>query len=412
MTSPPCRGCGGMTERVGDLGQLPLVDRFPIVGSDPEVDALFPLKLSMCQRCALFQIENCPPPDVLFDADYRYLSSISSDWLSAAKDMAMTVAPTLRPGGTVVEIAANDGYQLRWFRDLGFRAIGIDPAPLPVARARSEGLDIRQAFFDLEMAEALAEETGGADLVIAKNVLAHVPAPNRLLQAMARLLRPGGRVIIEVPWLGDLLANGAIDTIYHEHHCVFSAHTLEMLATDAGLSITEVQRLPFHAGSLRVSMALGADDDLKPDSLNALLALEREQGTWNAQKVRDLLTRAKADFRQMESKLRDAIAAGQTLAAYGAAAKGVVFAALSGLADLPIKYVLDRNPEKHGRRMPGTGIPILPVEHLLTDPPDICLILCWNWADEVIADQKEYLHHGGRFWVPLPEFREVSDRAL
>lgn len=405
-----CRGCAHPLPRPFlDLGQMPLVDRLPAADELATPDPTYPLRVAFCAECGLAQLLETPPPEVLFPADYPYYSSYSSDYLAHAASFAehSRRAFGLGADSLVVEIASNDGYLLRHYRALGIPTLGIDPAPGPAAVAQSAGIETLVTFFSPALAERLAAAGRLADLIVANNLLAHVPDPNVMLAAMRRLLKPTGVISLEVPSARELIQLGAFDTIYHEHHSYFSVIALSGLLRRNGLTIVDVERLEVHGGSLRVT-ARHAPAPATP-AVARMLAEEQAAGLGDPVYYAGFAARVEDLTRTLAGLLARLRRQGARLAAYGAAAKGVVLLNRLGVGTDTLDYVVDRNPHKHGRWLPGVRIPVRPVETLLDERPDYVLLLAWNWEAEILAQQHQYLSQGGRFIVPIPWPRIVPE---
>lgn len=408
--APVCRGCAGARlNLVLDLGVMPLADAL-VAGDgagDVANEARHPLRMAYCADCHLVQLLESPPPEALFGRDFPYYSSYSTQWSAHAADFAGATTGELGLGADslVVEIGSNDGYLLRHFAAAGARVLGIDPAEGPARAARAVGVPTEIAYFDAALAGQLVADHGRADLVVANNVLAHVPDPNQLLAGAARLLKPGGLLSVEAPYLRDLIEQVEFDTIYHEHHCYFSVSALAGLFARHGFGIRSLTRLPWHGGSLRVVAAAAAEP---APALAEWLAAERAAGLDRADYYAGFGARVQALIADIRARVRALHAGGARIAAYGAAAKGAILLNATGIDAGLCEFVVDRNPHKHGKRMPGVGIPILPPEALLERQPDVVLLLAWNWAGEILAQQRDYLAAGGRFLIPLPEPRLVG----
>jgi len=403
-----CRACGGgELLPVLSLGALPLSDGFLTEAELARPEPRFPLDVVFCPACTLVQILDTVPPEILFGRDYPYFSSVSATLLEHSRAHVLERLCELPPGPDrlVVELASNDGYLLQFYREAGVRVLGIDPAPGPVAAAREKGIETICAFFGRDLARRLSAEGLAADLVHANNVLAHVADVHGFLDGIRILLKPGGRAVIEVPYVRDLVEKLAFDTIYHEHLCYFSVHAVDRLVRPHGLFLVRVERVPVHGGSLRLFFA-GQD---RPDStVAALLAEERAIGldrhafyTGFAERV----ARLRADLRARLTELKSE---GKTIAAYGAAAKGTILLNACGLGPELLEWVADKNPFKQGRWVPGVRLPIVPPERILEARPDYLLILPWNIEAEIVAQERAYREAGGRFLVPLPAPRLVA----
>jgi SAM-dependent methyltransferase len=398
-----CRagGAGGL-ELVLDLGQTPLANALrPAEGS-----AEYPLTLRRCPGCTLVQIGEIVAPERLF-SDYVYFSSFSETMLHHAEAMASDLIAGERLGGgsLVVELASNDGYLLQYFKARGVPVLGIEPAQNIAAVAeRERGIPTLARFFGRAVGQELAAEGRRADVVIGNNVLAHVPDLNSFVGGVAALLKPGGVAVFEVPYLGEMLERVEFDTIYHEHQCYFSATALASLFERHGLELVDVERQPIHGGSLRV-FAAPAGTRRRSDALVALLDEERGWGVDRADAYAAFADRVAALRRDLLALLDELSAKGQRLAAYGASAKGVTLLSFCGIGAERLEFVVDRSTVKQGHRYPAGGLPILPPEALLERRPDYALLLTWNFAEEILRQQRPYRQAGGKFIVPVPEPR-------
>jgi SAM-dependent methyltransferase len=380
---------------------MPLSDGFLTPQQLEQPLETFPLALAFCPQCALVQITETVPPEKLFCDDYAYYASFSTSWLAHCRKNALELIDerALGPQSLVVELASNDGYMLRNFVEQGIPVLGIDPAEGPVAEAAKLGVTSLCRFFSRALAEELRAEGRRADLVIANNVLAHATDTNDFVAGIAALLKDEGVAVIEVPYLVDLIEKLAYDTIYHEHLCYFSVTALDHLFARHGLHLNRVDRLQSHGGSLRLRVGLR---DARDDSVRDLLRLEAELAVDAQAYYEGFAERARAHRDEVARILAGLKAEGATLAVYGAAAKGTILLNFAGITAETIAFAVDRNVHKHGKFIPGTGIPIHPPERVLAEQPDVLVILPWNLRREIVAQEAEYQARGGKFFVPLP----------
>jgi len=397
-----CRACGGNHLEVFlDLGMMPLADRLVRASKASQREPMFPLQVAFCAGCGLVQITETVAPELLFTDDYPYFSSFSPSLLahSRANAMALLERRRLGPESLVIELASNDGYLLKNYVERGVPVLGIDPAAGPAAAARQIGVPTLEVFFTHALAQRLAGEGRKADVVHANNVLAHVADTNGFVAGLRTILKHDGVAVIEVPYVKCLIEHVEFATIYHEHLCYFSVTALDRLFRRHGLFLNEIEHLAIHGGSLRLFVECVQQQGA---SVRDQLVIERRLGIDRADYYR-AFSAAVASLRdELLVLLRQLKAEGKSIAAYGAAAKGATMLNFCGIGAELIDFVVDRNVHKHGRLMPGCKLPILPVEALMQRHPDFVLLLAWNFAEEIAAQQVEYLNGGGRFIVPVP----------
>ncbi len=400
-----CRSCGrGGLQPILDLGPMPIVGDFHQPDAAPA--ARHPLELARCEDCTLVQIIETVPPEVLFTADYPYHASWSDSWVAHCRELAEKLIDERGLGSEslVVELASNDGYMLSNFVARGVPALGIDPAAGPVAIARARGVPSLCAFFGRELAQELRDSGRRADVILGLNVLAHVADTNGFLAGVRTLLADDGAAVFEFPYVRDMIDRREFDTIYHEHLCYFSGVAIDRLLARHDLHFVDVERVPTHGGSLRVTAA--ARPGPRP-RVEALLAEEREWGVDGREAYQTFATRTTELLTELHALLRRLKSEGATIAAYGAPAKGVVLLSAMGVDPGLIDFVVDRNPHKQGRVMPGLEVAVDPPSRVLDDQPDYVLLLPWNLEEEILQQQAEYRRRGGKFIVPLPSPRIV-----
>jgi SAM-dependent methyltransferase len=405
-TSFKCRSCGHTHGTlVLDLGLQPLANNLLRPEDLGKPEPKFPLRLAVCQSCWLLQILDLVPPVQLF-SEYLYFTSFSDQILRHSKAAVEQHIREFKlgPQSHVVEIASNDGYLLQYFMAAKVPCLGVEPAANIAKVAREKGIETREDFFTLKLARQLVEEKRQADLILGNNVFAHAPDTNDFVAGLAALLKPQGRVVMEFPWAVDLVDHSEFDTIYHEHVFYFNVTALMPLFARHGLEIIRVDHVPVHGGSLRLYAARAGAHPIE-SSVGQFLQTEKEKGVASPAYYEHF----SAHVQELKKSLLDLVARlkkeNKTIAAYGAAAKGSTLINFFGLGRDVLSFVVDRSTYKQGRLMPGQHIPIMPPEALLEKQPDYTLLLTWNFADEILAQQKAYRDAGGKFIIPIPHVR-------
>jgi len=393
-----CRFCETSVDLVAaDLGMSPLSNSYVTRESLGTMEPFYPLQALVCERCFLVQLPQFESPCEVF-SEYGYFSSYSSSWLAHASRYAatMTARLGLDQASLVVEIASNDGYLLQYFASRQIPTLGVEPAANVAEAARAKGIRTVVEFFGQETARRLADE-GQADLLIANNVIAHVPDLNDFVAGMRLLLAPGGTITVEFPHLLRLIDGNQYDTIYHEHLSYLSFFTVRDVFAAHGLVAFDVEEIPTHGGSLRVHAAHGGDGREPTARAQALERQEVAEGLRDPKRYEAFMDGVRAEKRATLSCLISLKEAGMKIAAYGAPAKGNTFLNYCGIGTDFVDFTVDRNPYKQGRFLPGSHIPILAPEAIFDQHPDVIVVLPWNLRDEIVGELAAVREWGARF---------------
>ena len=380
-----------------DLGHQPPSNAYLTAEQLALPEITYPLKVFVCTQCWLVQLPAHAAAEELFTADYAYFSSTSSSWCAHAERFVTAASERLGlgPESLVVELASNDGYLLQYVQQRGIPCLGIEPTRATAEAARDKGIETIERFFGV----ALAEELERADLVVANNVLAHVPDINDFMAGIARLLKPTGRASIEFPHLWRLLEGNQFDTIYHEHYSYLSLRVVQRIAATAGLRVVDVEELPTHGGSLRVWLAHQGTAE-PTAAVDRVLDAEATAGLESLAAYADFQQRAEAAKDGLLEFLLQAKRQGKHVLGYGAAAKGNTLLNYAGIrADL-LPAVADRAPSKQGKFLPDSHIPVISPEQLDDRKPDVLLVLPWN----LIGELQQQLP-GQELVTAIPELR-------
>ncbi len=399
-----CRACTARDlELFLDLGVTALANSFvrPERASEPE--PTFPLRAVVCRSCGLVQIDEEVPPETLY-RHYLYVSGTSDLIHTHARRLADELAATgpLRPGDLVMEAASNDGTLLRAFQKKGLRVVGIEPAENIAALAAERGAPTVCAFFNAETARAVRTRYGPAKLILARHVLAHVADLHGFIAGLEHVIEPDGRVVIECPHLLPFHDHLEYDTIYHEHLCYFSVRVLAGLFARFGLEVIDVRAATIHGGSIVVTAQRAGGPRRASPSVAEVVAREEASGLHRTEVWHAFASRVAASRALLREEVERLRAGGKRLAGYGAPAKGMTLLAYCGLGPAEVPFLVDRSPLKQGLLTPGHRVPIDHPDRLARERPDVALLLAWNFAEEIVHQQAEYLRGGGRFLLPLP----------
>lgn len=406
MTKPPCRFCRSPLKLdLIDLGRQPLSNSYLTQDQlDSGVEATYPLHARVCETCWLVQVEDVVPSHAIFDDEYAYFSSYSSSWVAHAKRYAdaMTQRFHLGQSSLVAEVASNDGYLLQHFTATGIPVLGIEPTANTAAAAVDKGIPTLVAFFDAATGRSLALQGIAADLMVANNVLAHVPDIADFVAGFQYVLKPEGVVTFEFPHLLKLIEQVQFDTIYHEHFSYLSLLVVEKVLAVNDMKAFDVEHLPTHGGSLRLFCAHAGSRHAETTAVRDLRAAEIAAGLDNRTTYEGFTPRAEAARTGFLTFLDQAEAEGKSVYAYGAAAKGNTFLNYAGVTARRIKAVFDANPHKQGRYLPGSHIPIKAPADVEKLRPDYLVILPWNIKHEVTEQMAFIREWGGRFVTAVP----------
>ena len=401
-----CRFCATPLQDVFlDLGSAPPSNAFLVADALNAPETWFPLKLFTCGKCQLVQVDEVQSHAALFAPDYVYYSSFSRSWLAHAERYVGEAVVKLGLGRSslVMEIASNDGYLLQYVAARGIPCIGIEPTSGTANAARQKGIETLERFFGREFANEFVQERRTADLIVANNVLAHVPDINDFVSGLATALAPEGTITVEFPHLMELVAQRQFDTVYHEHFSYFSLHTVCSIFAAHGLRLWNVEQLPTHGGSLRIWAAHEHSQHAETPAVATLLATETQAGMQDAAYYRNFQMQADEVKNGCLSFLLEQHRAGLKVAGYGAAAKGNTLLNYAGVKSDLLPYVVDASPHKQGHWLPGSRIPVVDESQLRENQPDFVLILPWNLREEITAQLSYIREWGGRFVIAVPQ---------
>ena len=406
-----CRHCASDLQiTFVDLGSSPPSNSYLTKKTINEPEKWYPLKVMVCDNCWLVQTEDFVEAGEMFSEDYAYFSSFSSTWLEHAKHYVEKVTSRfkLTSESVVAEIAANDGYLLQYLQDKNIPCYGIEPTHSTAQAARDKGIEIIEEFFSIVKANELLNQGRQADLIVSNNVLAHVPDINDFVKGVSILLKPNGVATFEFPHLLNLVQLSQFDTIYHEHYSYLSLTAVQTIFDANGLSVFDVEELSTHGGSLRVYAQRSELGKHKTSA--AVISLKEKENKLGMSDInfyhgfQNKIERVKIDFL---SFLLEAKRNGKQVVGYGAAAKGNTMMNFGGIRQDLISYVVDKNPAKKGKYMPGSRVPIVDIDHLLLTKPDYVVIFPWNLKDEAIQQLEFIQDWGGKFIISIPKLKII-----
>jgi SAM-dependent methyltransferase len=393
-----------------DLFNAPASNSFLTKEQLNEPEVYYPLKVLVCDNCFLVQVDEYKRSESIFDANYVYFSSYSTTWLAHSRKYTEMAIKRFGLGkdSLAVEIASNDGYLLQYFVEKGIPVLGIEPTENTALVARQKGVETITEFFGTALAKELSAEGIKADLLLGNNVLAHVPDIVDFVAGMKVLIKPGGVITMEFPHLLQLLENNQFDTIYQEHYSYLSFYTVQKIFKAQGLELFDVEEIPTHGGSLRIFGRHEENDDLPvSENVGRLLAKEKKAGITEISTYSNFQTNALAIKLDTLTFLTRANKEGKKVAAYGAAAKGNTLLNYCGIKSDLIDFVVDANPNKQGKYLPGSHVHVVNENEMRSRKPDYVLILPWNIKDEIEQQMAYIKDWGGQFVVLIPKFHVI-----
>lgn len=400
-----CRHCGSPLDvSVVDLGAQPPCESLITQDNFYSPEKFYPLHTKVCTHCWLVQLDADVSPEDIY-TEYAYFSSFSDSWLEHMKTYAheMIRRLELSADSQVVEIASNDGYLLQYFVEQGIPCFGIDPAANVAESAKQRGVETIVDFFGKTVAQRVVKERGTASLIAANNVFGHVPDINDFVAGLKTLLSPSGTITIEIPHFMRLLERMQFDTIYHEHYCYHTLLADRVLFESQGLKLVDVEELATHGGSIRMYVTHVSDPRTPSKAVLDLAQRELDAGLNTEGAYTAFGARVQSVKRKLLQFLIQAKEEGKKVAGYGAPGKGNTLLNYCGIREDFLDFVVDRNPYKHNKFLPGTRIPIYPVGKLVEAKPDFVLILPWNIKDEIIWQMECVRDWGGKFVIAIPE---------
>ncbi len=406
-----CRFCEEeLNQEFINLGRSPLANSYLKAVDLDLIEPQYPLKVFVCQKCLLVQLEKFESPKKIFE-DYAYFSSYSTIFLQHAKNFVEMIINRFNFDSKkfVIEIASNDGYLLQYFKEKKIKVLGIEPAKNIAKVAEKKGIPTLPKFFDCKLATELSKNSVKPDLVICNNVLAHVPELNDFISGLKKILKKDGFITIEFPHLLELISNNQFDTIYHEHFSYFSFFVVEKIFKVHGLVIFNVEKISTHGGSLRIFCKHEENKKIKTtDNVKNLLKLEEEKGMMKINYYKNFSDKTEKIKQDLIGFCKKTNLEGKNIVGYGAPAKAITLLNYCKISTKEIEYVVDISPHKQGLFLPGVHIEINSPEKIKETKPDYLIIFPWNLKEEIIEQNKFIRKWGGKFVILIPNL-EIID---
>ncbi len=403
-----CRICSGRLETVLSLVRTPLANSFLDKEKLSEPEAFYPLNLGFCPVCGFVQLLEVVSPEIMFK-NYIYVSSTSDQLCKHFETLVDDAIKQFNPpkDSLIVEMASNDGTLLKNFKKYKVRTLGVEPAENIAPLAEAAGIETVVDFFTPKVAEKIAATKGKAAMIIGTNVFAHIDDLKNVMKGFQALLDKDGVIIIESPYLVDLLDRAEYDTIYHEHLSYLSLTPLLRLFSDSGLRIFGARRTKIHGGSIRIFACRKDAKHRQTKELTDMIELEKKLDLGTSKPYVEFALKVQNSRVKLLSLLYKLKSEGKRIAGYGAAAKGNTLLNYCNIGPDILDYIVDKSPHKQGKYTPGTNIPVVHPDRLLADKPDYVLILAWNFAEEIMKEQHAFRESGGKFIIPVPEARVI-----
>lgn len=401
-----CRICGGHLHEFFEFGRQPLANALISPGHDGE-ELLFRLAVGICRSCTMVQLTDEVPRELMFHDAYPYRSSGSAFMRDHFESVAHEFLDTeLKGNGFLIEIGCNDGVMLRTIAAAGMRHLGVDPSRGATEAARSQGMRVRNCFFDEASAAGILAEEGPANVIYSANTISHVPYVESIFNGVASLLAPGGIFVFEDPYFGDIVERTAFDQIYDEHFFLFTVRSVANLAERSGMQLVDVAHLPVHGGEIRFTLSLrGAREPTA--RVAEMLRAEDARGLTDLATLQRFSMAVQNSRRALLALLRDLRGRGKRVVGYGATAKSATVTNYCGIGPDLLPFIVDNTPAKQGRLTPGSHIPIRPPEAFSRPYPEFAVLFAWNHAREIMEKEREFRKTGGRWILYVPQVHVV-----
>lgn len=386
-----------------DLGFTPLADRFLTERQLNEEEVYYPLRVVLCEKCGLSQLDYVVPPERMYDLGYAYESSTTDTGREHFYSMAKSIFDRFKfkEGTLAVDLGSNVGVLLQGFKNCGMDVMGIDPSPGVVQTAIKNGIDTVTAFFGEDAVDYVLDKKGEATVVTGTNVFAHIHNLDAFMSSLERLVTKKGVLVIEAPYFYHLLEKMEYDTIYHEHLSYLSVNPMVEFFKKFGWELFDVEEVTIHGGSLRYFVSRKGDHPIS-ENIKKYLTLEQKEGVQSLKKLREFAQQVKDHRKSLRKLLLDLKSKGKRIVALSVPAKGNTMLHYNNLNSDVLDYATEKARLKIGKYTPGFHLKVYPDEYLVQDQPDYALLLAWNFAPEIIKNNTEFTKKGGRFIIPVP----------